>query len=334
MEFTPALKHYSSYKKALLNQMKLEHRHAKQNSVAMMKVFLKPFDADFKEAATHLELAIRTKKEEDYKYVTKGGEERVREDLKEVHAALLNVDLKDLMYRIHAVAATTHEITLQQAVGAIVGTFDSIEMMTRRLQAANMVIEYCPHLEVDIVKGAEYGYIRSLIGLDKEEMDIMDQQSVALPSLVPLRKVRRNNEIGYRTFKKSVIMGGKHHDHNVCLDHINKRNAVAFKLNPFIAGRILAGKLGKFDPTPKFSKKLGRVENENEVQERKEAHLDREKYMKQKMQAIGTSEFYFSHRRDNRGRTYVEGYHFNYQGTDDQKALINMAHEEIVQPEF
>lgn len=325
---------YSAAKQAMLNQIKVEARHAKQNSTQMAKMFLHAFEPDFKDAATMLELSIRTKKKEDYEYTTQGGEHKIREDLIEIHEALLNVDIKELMYRIHAVACQNHEITLQQAVGSIVGAFDKIEMMTRRLQAANLILEYCPHLTVKITKGAEYGYVSSDIKLDKEEADILSQHSVALPSLLPLRKVRTNSEIGYRTFKKSVIMGGKHHDKDVCLSHINKRNAIPFKLNPHIAGAILDGRLGQFDPTPKFNKRTGRVENEAEVQERKEAYLDRQKHFKSKLQVLGTSTFWFSHRRDNRGRTYVEGYHFTYQGTDDQKALINLAHEEFVQPEF
>lgn len=331
--FKPSFTTAPEYKKAVLNQMRIENRHAKQNSAEMMRVFLKPFEKDFKEAATHLELHIMTKTPEDYEYTVKGGEVRFRDDLKEVHDTLMKCDIVELMYRMYGVICSQHEVTLQQAIGSIVKAFKMKEM-TRNLQAANLILEYIPHVTCRIQKGAEYGFAAADIKLDKEEMDIIDQQSVALPSLIPLRKVRNNNAIGYRTFTKSVIMGGKHHDKNVCLDHINKRNAVAFKINPHVAGAILNGTLGAFDPEPKFNKRTGRVETAAEVQERKDAWMDRNRHFKQKLQVVGTNPFWFSHRRDNRGRTYVEGYHLNYQGTDDQKALINMAHEELVAPEF
>lgn len=334
MSIEQAKARFAKYRELVKAQMKLEHNHAKQNTTAMIKVFLKPFHADFVDAATKLELSIRTKKNSDYEYTVKGGEVRVREDLKEAHEALLKSDIVDLMYRIHSVACTKHEITLQQAVGSIIGNFSDIELITRRLLACNLVLEYCPHLIINITKGGEYGYVASLIRLDKEEADLLDQHSVALPSIVPLRKVRNNADIGYRTFKKSAIMGGKHHDKDICLNHLNKRNAVPFKINKEVAGRILAGKLGQFDPKPKFNKRLGRVENDAEVQERKDAWLDRQKHMKDKIRTLADHVFYFSHRRDNRGRTYCEGYHFSYQSTDDQKAIINLAVEEYVAPDF
>lgn len=334
MSIEQAKQRFAEYRALVKTQMKLEHNHAKQNTTAMVKMFLKPFHADFIDAATKLELSIRTKTAKDYEYTVQGGEVRVREDLVEAHNALLDSDIVDLMYRIHAVACTKHEITLQQAVGSIIGNFSKIELVTRRLLACNLVLEYCPHLIINITKGGEYGYVGSLIRLDKEEADLLDQHSVALPSIVPLRKVRNNSDIGYRTFKKSILMGGKQHDKDICLNHINKRNAVPFKINKEVAGRILAGKLGQFDPEPKFNKRLGRVENEAEVQERKEAWLDRQKHMKSKIVALANHTFYFSHRRDNRGRTYCEGYHFSYQSTDDQKAIINLAVEEYVEPTF
>lgn len=334
MSIEQAKKRFAEYRNLVKSQMKLEQNHAKQNTVAMVKMFLKIFHNDFVDAATKLELSIRTKRPSDYEYKTKGGEVRVREDLLEVHEALLNSDIQDLMYRIHAVACTKHEITLQQAVGSIIGNFSDIELITRRLLACNIILEYCPHLIINITKGGEYGYVSSLIRLDKEEADLLEQHSVALPSIVPLRKVRNNSDIGYRTFKKSAIMGGKHHDKDICLNHLNKRNAVPFKINKEVAGRILAGKLGQFDPNPKFNKRLGRIENDAEVQERKDAWLDRQKHMKSKIQALGDNVFYFAHRRDNRGRTYCEGYHFSYQSTDDQKAIINLGIEEHVAPDF
>jgi len=42
------------------------------------------------------------------------------------------------------------------------------------------------------------------------------------------------------------------------------------------------------------------------------------------------NEFYLTNKVDKRGRIYSQGYHINTQGTSFKKAMIDLAHEELV----
>lgn len=318
-------------KEQIKHQIKLELHHTANNATQLMRTFLHPFHNQIEDAANNLMLYLMLFNEYEYEAQ---GEVRTREDLVEVHDTLLNSDLVELMYRLLTPVVHKGEVTLQQGVGSIVGSFSGMSSMSRQLKAANLLIERTPFITVDITKGGEYGYLVSQIELDESEKLALSQQSVALPSLVPLRKLRNNSSIGYRTFRKSVVMGGKHHNFDMCLNHLNKRNRVAFKLDPEIVGRVLKGVLGTFDPTPKYNKKTAKTETAVEVEERKNAWLALYAHYSDKVKAIGTNTFYFGHRRDNRGRTYCEAYHLNYQGSDEQKASISLAHEEVIACDF
>lgn len=214
------------------------------------------------------------------------------------------------------------------------GVLGGISTMSRKLKAAVLLLERCPYIELHIVKGEEFAHVSSHIQFDEEELAVLYQQSVVLPSIVPLKKVRNNSEIGYRTFKKSVVMGGKHHNFNMCLHHINKRNSVALQLDGEIVARVLAGELGAFNPEPKFNKKTAKMETKTEIEDRKNAWIDLHRDLADKTRAIGMSPLYPAHRKDVRGRTYCEAYHFNYQGNDWQKASVSLYKTELIEPEF
>ena len=51
------------------------------------------------------------------------------------------------------------------------------------------------------------------------------------------------------------------------------------------------------------------------------------------MQAIATlgNEFWLTHKYDRRGRTYAVGYHINTQGTDYNKAVLELAKKEVIE---
>ncbi|WAI96186.1 DNA-dependent RNA polymerase [Vibrio phage vB_VhaP_PG11] len=320
-------------KELIKAQIKNENRHAKQNSTKYMGIFLKDFENYIKDAITNLELYLYGFKPEDYQYTVKG-EPKIREDLVEIHSVLKTKDFEQLYLKLLTLVVPKETVTLQQAVGSIIGSFSEIEMMSRKLKACNIILKFCPLVEIAIIKGAERGYIHSLITLDKEEKDILNQQSVVLPSIAPLRTIKNNSSIGYRTFRKSAIMGGKHHDKPINLNHLNKRNKVTFCIDPEVAGRVVMGKLGNFDPTPKYNKKTDKLETATEVQERKAAWHDLHADLHQKIKAIAGKPIWFSHRRDNRGRTYCEAYHINYQGVDWQKALISLHKQEVAEGDW
>jgi hypothetical protein len=116
----------------------------------------------------------------------------------------------------------------------------------------------------------------------------------------------------------SLILGGKHnhHDGNLCLDHLNRMNAVQLKLNrPF---------LRKYEEAPTFAL---------DTQAKKEQW---ESFITNSYRAYiklvkGGNRFYLCHRYDKRGRCYAEGYHISTQGSSFKKAIIQLAQPELVE---
>ena len=310
-------------------QIELENLYSQYNTPKYMRICLEPFENTIKESVTELELKLNLLEPEDYEYTTTGGEVRVREDLIEVHQTLLEMDIEELFYAIYAVVIPNVRVTLQQAVGAVIGRFSSIHLVSRRLKAVEILLEAIPLLEVEITKGAEYAYVSSMVELDESEIAIVTRQNKALPSVIPMMKVKSNSSIGYRTFTKSIIMGGKHHSKEVVLEHINRCNNVAFALEP----RMFKLFTPAFDPTPKVTKR-GTIETKLEVEQRKLAWDLLYQSMPSKLTKLINTPFYFAHRYDCRGRTYVEGYELNYQGDSFQKAIIELHKKELITPEW
>lgn len=308
-------------------QIELENLYSNYNTPKYMRRCLKPFQDIIDKAVFDLELYLNLF--EDYEYTTTSGETKTREDLIEIHDALLNSDIADLFYAIYAVVIPSGRVTIQQAVGAVISRFSNIHLISRRLKAVEILLKAIPLLTIDIQKGASYGYIESDIVLDEKEISIVSNQNKALPSVFPLVPVKSNSQIGYRTFTKSIIMGGKHHTYEVVLEHINRCNAVSFAIEP----RMFKLYTPKFDPTPKVTKK-GTIETKIEVAQRQFSWDMLYQAMPSKLSKLINMPFYFAHRYDCRGRTYVEGYELNYQGDGFQKAIVELHHKELIKPEW
>ena len=45
-------------------------------------------------------------------------------------------------------------------------------------------------------------------------------------------------------------------------------------------------------------------------------------------------DIYLTHKYDKRGRVYCQGYYISYQGTDWNKAVIELSNKEIVSDDF
>lgn len=106
----------------------------------------------------------------------------------------------------------------------------------------------------------------------------------------------------------------KKHDGDVCLDHINRMNAIPLSLDQ----RVIS--------------MLPETTNELETQEQIDAW---EAFVKdsQQMYLIIQSKgnrFHLNHHNDTRGRCYCEGYYINYQGSSYKKAIVQLANKEVV----
>lgn len=118
--------------------------------------------------------------------------------------------------------------------------------------------------------------------------------------------------------KGSKILGGKfnHHEGDICLDHINRMNAIKYKINrPF---------LRRYEEAPTFA--LDTKEKAEQWE-----NFIRTSYRKYIEIVQKGNVFYLDHNKDKRGRTYAEGYHVNTQGSSFKKAIIQLADAEIVE---
>lgn len=163
-------------------------------------------------------------------------------------------------------------------------------------------------------------------GLSADVEEILAKYQFPLPMIVEPVKVT-NNRMGSGYFDKhgSIVLNGSDifDGEDVCLDHINRINSVALTLNM----NVVASKEGNMI-VPK--RKVG--EDFEEFQKRKkqaamfyENSLD----VMKGMMALGNT-FYLTHKYDRRGRTYCVGYHINSQGTDYNKAVLELANKEMI----
>lgn len=138
-----------------------------------------------------------------------------------------------------------------------------------------------------------------------------------LPPMVcePL-ELTHNYSSGYLTHNDSLILGtGNHHDGDICLDVLNTMNKVALKLDTDFLSTV--------EEEPTFELK-------DQDQTDQWNAFKRQSYEFYRLMAQQGNKFYLTHKVDKRGRIYAMGYHITTQGTAFKKAMIELAHEEIV----
>jgi hypothetical protein len=163
------------------------------------------------------------------------------------------------------------------------------------------------------------------IDLTQDVYDDLERYQYPLPMVVKPMPVLSNRDTGYVTIRGSVILKGNHHDDDVCLDHLNRVNKTALKINPDTA-RMIKNQWRNLDKP-----KEGETRDEYDARVRAFDKYDRtSREVMESMFLTGTP-IYLTHRYDKRGRCYAQGYHVNTQGSPWNKAVIEFAQEELVQ---
>lgn len=153
----------------------------------------------------------------------------------------------------------------------------------------------------------------------------INQYQFPLPMVVEPRKLEHNNQSAYMLTKSSVILKDNHHDNDVCLDHLNRMNAIKLCINENTANMV------KNQWRDLDKPKQG--ESKEDFQRRVKAFEKFDRTSRDviaKLTSLG-NEFHLTHRYDKRGRTYAQGYHVNYQGHSWNKAVIELVDKELVQ---
>lgn len=141
------------------------------------------------------------------------------------------------------------------------------------------------------------------------------------PMICEPKEVKNNSDSAYLTLDDNkLILGNKFNKHegDICLDVINLRNKVGFKIDHDVHKNVPA-----VQPEMKNCT----------YQEKHLARLEWEKFCEQTnelIEFIGDNDIWFTHGIDLRGRIYSKGYHLNPIGTDYRKALLNFNISETV----
>lgn len=163
--------------------------------------------------------------------------------------------------------------------------------------------------------------------ITKDVEDMLARYQFPLPMVVePLKITNNRMGSGYMGQKGRIVLNGSDvfDDMDVCLDHINRMNSVPLTLNMDVVASAEGNAI-----VPK--RKVG--ENFEEFQKRKkqaQVFYETSLEVMQGMMALGNT-FWLTHKYDRRGRSYAVGYHINSQGTDYNKAVLELANKELIQ---
>lgn len=210
---------------------------------------------------------------------------------------------------------------LETLVGLLRGHFKAEE---NPLQAcADMLLKAAQADLVDWHGMAQQFVVR--IDVSADVYEDLERYQYPLPLVVRPREVKTNRDTGYYTSSGSIILKANHHEDDVCLDHINRVNAIRLKLNTETA-RLVQNQWRNLDRC-----KPG--EDPKEYQARIKAFEKFDTVSRDVIDslfAMTDREFYLTHKYDKRGRCYAQGYHINPQGNAWSKAIVEFAEQEIV----
>lgn len=137
-----------------------------------------------------------------------------------------------------------------------------------------------------------------------------------MPLICKPKKLTSNYQSPYLLVpNENVVLNSTKHFDDINLEHINRVNSISYSVNLDVAKNCQ----NVWEP------KTGNTEA---------VKTNLKRYMHYCYQAVDIlnqvgNKFNFSHRYDERGRTYPKGYYLNPQGTDYNKASLEFANKEV-----
>lgn len=186
------------------------------------------------------------------------------------------------------------------------------------LENAACVVEFCVQ--------------HNLVGLSKDtlivhyepSMEIQNQIAMYMflpPMVVEPLRVTSNRQSGYLTADTTIMTKGSHTGDDVCLDVINILNSFEFSLD-----------LNVLEHSNMFESLKAYKEGETHEEYRKRIkqwkRFDTTTRELIANHYLDVSSIWFTHKYDKRGRMYCQGYNISYQGSEWNKAMVQ------VQPEM
>jgi hypothetical protein len=155
--------------------------------------------------------------------------------------------------------------------------------------------------------------------------EMLAKYQYPLPMVVKPKKVNHNFQTGYLTVKGTVVLNGSDYfdDKDLCLDHLNRANSVALSLNMETAlseqGKYIRPQRNQGEAFDDFRKR----------QKQSDVFYATSMQVMETLESL-SDELYLTHKYDRRGRCYASGYHVNSQGTDYNKAVLELAKKEVI----
>lgn len=228
--------------------------------------------------------------------------------------------LEDLVWDVYSTIAyhCVDEEPLVNVCGqmAVSMGFDSHKDSIRTV--SEVVAVLCNSEAYDINKPSKYASltIGSRMALSQPLMDRLQNKMFIPPMVSPPKEVTSNFESGYLTFNESLILGHNNsHAEDICLDSINSQNAITLSLDMEFIKQVVE--------TP--SKPHESIEDEQLWSQ----FLAQSNEVYKIIEDAG-NQFWLNNAPDKRGRLYAVGYHVTTQGRPYKKAMIELAHKELL----
>lgn len=190
-------------------------------------------------------------------------------------------------------------------------------------EVADKLLLLCQVDYLDFMEGTQKFVVKFDVSDDVQAM--LDRYQYPLPMVIPPRPVTNNYQTGYETIKGSVILNGSEYfgDKDLCLDHLNRANSVALCLDI----ETIKSPEGKYirptrNPGEDFAEFRKRQRQADVFYATSVDVMDQIDQLSDRL--------YLTHKFDRRGRCYASGYHINTQGTDYNKAVLQLAKKEVV----
>jgi hypothetical protein len=256
-------------------------------------------------------------------------------------AQLRNLNLDELVMDIFVGVCYCQTPELFTSVSAQMASRLQMSDKTEAIQTvAEIMAVLCYTDAFEIVK---YGKSASLmvvadIPLPDELIEYIEHSEYLPPMVCTPKVVTSNSESGYLTLNDSLILGtGNHHDGDICLDVINKVNAVPLSLDlEFLSTVEETPKDITVENIKKEALKRGKILSDADAKERMYKALENwdnfkeQSYRFYSLMAQQGNRFHLLNKYDKRGRMYAQGYHISTQGAAFKKAMIEFADQEIV----
>jgi hypothetical protein len=195
-------------------------------------------------------------------------------------------------------------------------------------QVADLLMLACEEDYIDFdPHGAGEGKPRFILKYEVSEdiVAMLDRYQYPLPMVIEPKKVKGYFDTGYVTINRPTILNGSDYfkDKDLCADHLDRANSVALTLEMGVIG---AGEAQYTTPERAVGESFTDF---SKRQRQARIFYDTSVEVMEGLMSF-SDKLWITHRYDRRGRCYGSGYHVNTQGTDYNKAVLNLAKKEIV----